>query len=204
MGTDSVVGLAASGTSDESIDQTAPSTAGTYYYGACVDSVSGESDTTNNCSSGVEVTAAAPDLVVDTPSVDDSSPTAGASFTLSATVRNQGSASSGSTFLDYYRSTNSTISPSDTPAGTDTVGGLSASGTSAESISVTAPSTAGTYYYGACVAAVSGESDTTNNCSSGVAVTVSPQPLDVDIDIDTCSGAYVPSSTIRRSQSKAQ
>ena len=29
---------------------TAPSTAGTYYYGACVDAVAGESDTTDNCS----------------------------------------------------------------------------------------------------------------------------------------------------------
>ena len=177
VGTDSVSGLSASGTSDESIDQTAPSTAGTYYYGACVDSVSGESDTTNNCSSAVTVTvqaaASAPDLVVGTPSVDDSSPTTGETFTLSATVRNQGSASSGSTTLRYYRSADSTISSSDTAVGTDSVGGLSASGTSPESISVTAPSTAGTYYYGACVDPVSGESTTTNNCSSAVAVTVS-------------------------------
>ncbi len=173
VGTDSVGGLSASGTSPESISVTAPSTAGTYYYGACVDSVSGESSTSNNCSSGIAVTvSAAPDLVVDTPSVSDSSPTAGASFTLSATVRNQGSGSSGPTTLRYYRSTDSTISSSDTSAGTDAVGGLSASGTSAESISVTAPSSAGTYYYGACVDSVSGESNTGNNCSSGVAVTV--------------------------------
>ena len=173
VGTDSVGGLSASGTSPESISVTAPSSAGTYYYGACVDSVSGESSTSNNCSSGIAVTvSAAPDLVVDTPSVSDSSPTAGASFTLSATVRNQGSGSSGPTTLRYYRSTDSTISSSDTSAGTDAVGGLSASGTSAESISVTAPSSAGTYYYGACVDSVSGESNTGNNCSSGVAVTV--------------------------------
>ena len=131
--------------------------------------MSGESDTTNNCSSGVAVTvSAAPDLVVDTPTVDDSSPTAGESFTLSATVRNQGSGPSASTTLRYYRSTDSSISSSDTAVGTDFVSGLSASGTSPESIGLTAPSTAGTYYYGACVDSVSGESDTTNNCSSGV------------------------------------
>ena len=54
--------LSAGGSGDESIDLTAPSTAGTYYYGACVDSVSGESDTTNNCSASVEVTvSSAPD-----------------------------------------------------------------------------------------------------------------------------------------------
>ena len=43
-------------------------------------------------------------------------------------------------------------------------------------IILTAPSTAGTYYYGACVDAVPDESDTTNNCSSSVQVTVSPPP----------------------------
>ena len=175
VGTDSVSGLSALGTSDESIDQTAPSTAGTYYYGACVDAVTGESDTTNNCSMSVAVavgTPPAPDLVVGTPSVDDSSPTTEESFTLSATVSNQGSASSGSTTLRYYRSTDSSISSSDTAVGTDSVSGLSASGTSDQSIDQTAPSTAGTYYYGACVDAVTGESDTTNNCSTAVTVTV--------------------------------
>ena len=39
---------------------TAPSAAGTYYYGACVDAVTDESDTTNNCSSSVQVTVTAP------------------------------------------------------------------------------------------------------------------------------------------------
>ena len=56
--------------------------------------------------------------------------------------------------------------------GTDAVSSLSAGGTSAESISLNAPSDAGTYYYGACVESVSGESNTGNNCSSGVSITV--------------------------------
>ena len=34
---------------------TAPAAVGTYYYGACVDGVPGESDTANNCSASVEV-----------------------------------------------------------------------------------------------------------------------------------------------------
>ena len=45
-----------------------------------------------------------------------------------------------------------------------------------QTINLTAPSTAGTYYYGACVDAVTDESDTTNNCSSSVQVTV-PEPV---------------------------
>ena len=56
MGTDAVGGLAAAATSSESIDLTAPSAADTYYYGACVEAVAGESDATNNCSTSVQVT----------------------------------------------------------------------------------------------------------------------------------------------------
>ena len=172
VGTDAVAQLAASGTSSESVSLTAPSTAGTYYYGACVDAVAGESDTTNNCSSSVTVTVTAPDLVVAAPSVTDSTPDAGATFTLSATVRNDGSKSAAAATLRYYRSTDATITTSDTQVGTDAVAQLAASGTSSESVSLTAPSTPGTYYFGACVDAVTDESDKTNNCSSSVQVTI--------------------------------
>ncbi len=116
--------------------------------------------------------SAGPDLVVQSPSASDASPSEGGSFTLSATVRNDGYDESEATTLRYYRSTNSTISSFDTELGTDAVGRLAASATSAESIAITAPSTAGTYYYGACVDSVTGESDTSNNCSSAVRVTV--------------------------------
>ena len=117
--------------------------------------------------------AQAPDLVVEAVSVSNSSPDAGASFRLSATVRNGGDGSADATTLRYYHSTNSTISSGDTEAGTDAVRALSGSASSPESISLTAPSSAGTYYYGACVDTVSGESSTNNNCSNGVRVQVS-------------------------------
>ena len=281
VGTDAVGGLAASGTSAESISLTAPSSAGTYYYGACVDTVSGEADTANNCSSAVRVAvsnggsggntfgvgsalpgvptsgifipavvsgasvsasggattiafnnsgyielqdgtrytcraaggcqvrngvvtrgtiesggggtpppSSGPDLAVGSPSVSDASPDAGASLTLRATVRNGGDGRSAATTLRYYRSSDATISTSDTAVGTDAVGGLAASGTSAESISLTAPSSAGTYYYGACVDTVSGESNTANNCSSAVRVTVTgtPPAKAVTGQITECSG----------------
>ena len=161
---------------------TAPATAGTYYYGACADPVTGESDITNNCSSSVPVTVrepepGEPDLVVAAPSVSDSGPTAGASFTLSATVRNAGEGASAATTLRYYRTPDATITTSDTAVGTDEVAALAASGSSSESVDVTAPATAGTYYYGACADPVTGESDITNNCSSSVPVTVSEPDL---------------------------
>ena len=176
VGTDGVSSLSAGGTSAESISLNAPSSAGTYYYGACVESVSGESNTGNNCSSGVNVTVSgggSPDLIVESPTVNDNTLTTGQSFTLRATVRNQGTEQAAATTLQYYRSSNATISSSDTEVGTDGVNSLSAGGTSAESISLNAPSSTGTYYYGACVDPVSGESNTDNNCSSGVSVTVS-------------------------------
>ena len=114
-----------------------------------------------------------PDLVVQSPSVSDGSLNTGQSFTFEASVRNQGGGRSAVTTLRYYRSSDMTISTSDTEVGTDAVRGLSASDTSAESIGLTAPSSAGTYYYGACVDTVAEESDTGNNCSDAVPVTVS-------------------------------
>ena len=178
VGTDGIRSLG--GTAFVSADVTAPLTAGTYYYGACVDAVPVESDTTNNCSSSVtvevvEVTTSA-DLQVGQPTVNPSTTVAGGSFTLSATVSNAGAGASEATTLRYslrnYQLTDGTISNPNSQVGTDEVGTLAASETSAESISLTAPATAGTYYYGVCVDSVTAESDTTNNCSSSVAVTV--------------------------------
>ena len=113
-----------------------------------------------------------PDLVVVSPSVSNSRPVAGAAFTLSATVQNDGGAPSPVTTLRYYRSTDATITTSDTAVGTVAVGALAASGSASASVTLSAPSTPGAYYYGACVDAVTGESDTTNNCSASVMVTV--------------------------------
>ncbi len=113
-----------------------------------------------------------PDLIVESPSVSDSTLTPGQSFTLSATVRNQGAGAAAAATLRYYRSTNRTISLQDTLVDSGAVSSLAASGASAESISLTAPSIEGAYYYGACVATVTGESNTRNNCSGSSVVTV--------------------------------
>ena len=185
VGTDVVPALTAAGRSNESISVTAPSNPGIYYYGACVDTVNGESETTNNCSLPVTVTSRGSDLEVGTPTVSDTSPEPGASFTLSATVSNTGSAASPPTTLRYYRSRDATITRSDTPVGTDAVPALGAAVTSSESISVTAPSNPGIYYYGACVDAVNGESDTTNNCSLPVTVTVPSSSPGADLVVGT-------------------
>ena len=158
VGVDSVSALNASGSSAESISLTAPSTAGAYYYGACVDAVTGESDTTNNCSAAVTVTVGAtpaPDLVVEGLNLGRSVPMAGEAFIINAVVKNRGSASSPVTTIRYYISSDSTISSSDTQLDTVSVIPLGALGGGyVTHIRPTAPSTAGTYYYGACVDAV--------------------------------------------------
>ena len=189
VGIDPVISLSASGSSREFVDLTAPLGAGRYYFGACVDAVANEFDTANNCSRAFAVHVLdpprQPDLVVVSPAVSDSRPVVGEAFTLSATVRNGGTAASGASTLRYYRSADATISRADTSMGTDAIAALAPGGRSDESIAVTAPSQEGVYYYGACVDAVTDESDTTNNCSASVEVTVAqPPPLHGAIAFD--------------------
>ena len=187
IGVDDVSALGGSATEDQSIQFDVPSTAGTYYFGACVDPVANESDTSNNCSSSVsvEVTdsgqSASADLVIDSVLLSDVSLTVDQTFTVTANVRNQGDGTSPATTLRYLRSSNSTISTQDNEVGSDTVITLDSGSEAEESISLTAPSAAGTYFYGVCVDTVAGESNTGNNCSPGVEAEVS----DADEPADT-------------------
>ena len=118
-----------------------------------------------------ETTEEEGDLIVYA-SVHDNILTTGQAFILRATVQNQGTDESPKLVLYYYRSSDATISTQDTQVGTDEVGSLAASSIRNESIRLIASSTPGTYYYGTCVASASGESDTLNNCSTGVRVIV--------------------------------
>ena len=195
VGTDAIGALNPSATSGVLISLTAPVSAGTYYYGACVESVRGESDTDNNCSEAVTVTVSGtvaaeedaseaaqtdstaspsgPDLVVSSASASPLTLSAGQAFTLHVTVQNQGTEPSSATVLRYYLSNNATITSGDEEVGTDAIGALNASATRAASIGLTAPTDGREmYFYGACVESVRGESDTDNNCSRAVTITV--------------------------------
>ena len=168
--------LAAGQSRDQQVTVTLGDQAGTFYFGLCLDAVSGESNTQNNCSTGVRVTVGSsggPDLVV---GVSRSSVTVspGGSFSYDLTVRNQGDAASAATRIRTFLSTNATISTNDTEIGESGVPSLNpseeASGTHTITISADAP--AGTVYVGDCVDAVSGESNTDNNCSSAITVII--------------------------------
>ena len=117
----------------------------------------------------------APDLVAESARVDKEFLRPGESFTLSVTVRNQGTPTSPTT-LRYYRSTDDTISMDDAPIGTDAVDSLSTGETVEKSVTLTAPDYFGTHYYGACVDPAADENATYNNCSAAVSVNVSRTP----------------------------
>ena len=190
VGTDTVSSgnLGTSETEDESIRLTAPTEPGIYYYGACVD-LRYESDTDNNCSGSVAITVRETrrsDLVVSLLPLSDNTLAPGASFTLQATVQNQGIGTARPTILRSYRSANASISPNDTEVGSVDVSSLSADETEIQAFTLNAPLAASTYYYGASIESVSNESNTANNYSTGVAlrvenlapVTVDPMPAE--------------------------
>ncbi|MDH3348745.1 MAG: S8 family serine peptidase [Desulfobulbaceae bacterium] len=185
MTTVPVSSLDPASTSLENVLVTAPETSDVYWVGACVDPVPEESPTTNNCSSGIQITVSDlptyPDLVVLSPSVDKSSLQSGESLEISATVKNIGDGAANSTTLRYYLSVDSTITTSDTALPTDYVTSLEPNATSIENLSISAPASPDTYWIGACVDTVSGESTTTNNCSTGVQITVVESPAYPDL-----------------------
>ena len=111
-----------------------------------------------------------PDLVIQRVWSSTTTPATGASFELSALVRNRGSGQATAAILRFYRSANATISSADAEVGSLALDALAASGTRSRSVDVTAPAVAGTYYYGACVDDVADESETANNCSEALSV----------------------------------
>ena len=179
VGMDAVGQLAAMGRSPGmDIELTAPASTGTYYYGACVDAVTGETDTNNNCSAGLWVGVSVPDLAVEGVVVSDRTLNTRQSFNLRAVVVNRGTADAAATTLTYYRSDDTTLAHtgmnSDQEEGTDSVREIRWSAafdeedlTSREDIQLAAPMMAGGYYYYACVPnGVSGDPNMANDCSA--------------------------------------
>ena len=126
-----------------------------------------------------------PDLVVEAVRTEPATVAPGEKFRLYATLKNQGTAESAATRVRYYRSTDNVISTADTQLSSASRDPLAPDATIRRYLTVTAPTTPGTYYYGVCVDSVSNESDTANNCSIGVALTVTePTVLAEDVNDD--------------------
>ena len=122
-------------------------------------------------------TTSTPDLVVEDVRADPVTVAPGEKFKLYATLKNQGRGESTATRIRYYRSTDAVISTEDTQLGSANRDPLAANATIRRYLNVTAPTTPGTYYYGVCVDSVPDESDTDNNCSLAVSVTVTAPPM---------------------------
>lgn len=136
---------------------------------------------------GVSFLYATPDLVVTLVSVSDATLVPGQAFTINATVKNQGSGPSGGTTLRYFRSTNNVISTLDVLVGVDPVTALSPAVTSSHSMRTVAPAGPGAFWVGVCLDSVSRESDTGNNCSAAVQVSVADSDGDgIADDDDNC------------------
>ena len=113
------------------------------------------------------------DLVVEAPMVSNDYLLPGGSFTLSATVKNQGDAAATATTLRFYQSADTTITTSDIEVGTANVGALQRNETVKINIRINAPMTLGIHHYGACVDTVDNETNSDNNCSPSVTLAVS-------------------------------
>ncbi len=112
------------------------------------------------------------DLVVIDPGVDDSVLALGQPFTIEATALNQGGLTADSSTLRYFFSVDNVIAGDDLELGTDAVPSLLSGSSSTQELLTTAPETDGTYWVGACVDAVAGETNIDNQCSASVQITV--------------------------------
>ena len=142
--------LASNRSTSESISITAPTTPGTYYYRVKVNEVPNEEVTRNNWSGYIVLYVEEP-LVIESVQPSASTLASRESFTLTATFRNDGSTTSARTEVAFYRSSDDSITFRDTSIGTDFVSAIAARGTGQVSLTLNAPTAAGTYYYGVCL-----------------------------------------------------
>ena len=134
----------------------------------------------------------------------------GEAFELTAAVGNRGGSGAPPTTLRYYRSADASIAAGDAEVGTGAVAELAAGGATGERRVTVAEcadgATPGTHYYGACADAVAEETNTANNCSAAVAVTVREPPRQPDLVVTaTLSDAVVdPGETFESGDGGAQ
>lgn len=96
-----------------------------------------------------------------------------------ATITNLGDDKSpSSSMVDYYLSTNNSITTTDTKLGDDRIGEITSDKTFNEWLDIPSNISTGTYYYGACTRSFTGEGNRNNNCSSAKQIIIK-KALDV-------------------------
>ncbi|MYB98809.1 MAG: hypothetical protein F4X60_09665 [Gemmatimonadetes bacterium] len=121
------------------------------------------------------VSSAAPDLEFTNVTPRSVTAAPGGTFSVRFTIRNSGDAAAAATTMRFYESDNATISTSDREFDDDAFAALAAGSIRTVTYDITLHSNAspGVIYVGACLDPVAGESDTSNNCSPSVQVTIS-------------------------------
>ena len=114
-----------------------------------------------------------PDLTI-APVLTDRSWDPGQTVTIIAAATNQGRIESTAATASYYRSTDPVIGTDDAVLDSFDVPALAAKEGASHALTTTVPNERGRFYYGVCIDIVGGETDTTNNCSAGLAVSVGP------------------------------
>jgi hypothetical protein len=114
------------------------------------------------------------DLAIQSISPNKKNLSPGEFFTLNITVRNKGPGTSLSRYLSYYHSSAQGRFPTDPPQlqGTVPLNPIAPGESTTKSIRLQAPSTPSTYYYGAWLAANTGDTDIHNDVGTEVGVTV--------------------------------
>jgi hypothetical protein len=138
------------------------------------------------------------DLVVVNPGVSNASLTLNQAYTINATARNQGEGDSDASTLRYYLSSDNVISVDDSLLGTDAIPGLMSGADFVQNLDANAPGGEGIFWVGACIDAVAGEANTSNQCSDAIQIDV-VSPVDSDNDripdaFETNTGIFVDSS----------
>ncbi|MEM7704389.1 MAG: CARDB domain-containing protein [Pseudomonadota bacterium] len=96
----------------------------------------------------------------------------GESFSVTTQISNSGAGASPATALRFYLSNDATIDTSDTEIGSSMIAGIMAGQTLPNTSSIQAPESDGSFFFGACVDTVDGESNSANNCSASVPLTI--------------------------------
>ena len=123
------------------------------------------------------------DLIIESVEAEPSTVAPGAEFKLWATLKNKGPGTSSATTVRYYQQSKVLGFTRDTEIGKGKRDPLPVDETIREHYVVTAPTEPGTYEYRVCVDKVPKETDTRNNCSEIVTVTVGSDPVIEPISI---------------------
>jgi len=139
------------------------------------------SDWSTDCFTVPSAVQKKPDLEVSSFSVRPQTLMVGESFTVNATVKNKGNATSDRTTLVYYHSDRNSINGGNRLA-LDSISSLSAGAYESESTTHPSPAVR-TFYIYACVESVSNEVDPDNNCSIPEKIVTKVNPVESKPDL---------------------